>query len=406
MVGRLRERANAPTSSGTARKLFYGSVAWEVTGTSFVDGLSRCSDVVDGTRNDHTLSISHLNKGASYERLSGTDGNPSVGWYYSFSGYVPAYYRGASAPPHLPISLPAPAEAATALLARSNPSRPAVSLPVAIGELKDIPGMLRDIGNDLIRSKKVIKNYHQQVGSHYLAGLFGWAPLISDILKLTQFQESVDRRSKEFSRLYSNKGLKRRLTIAENSNTQQSNITVESMIATINCRVNTTTKGKVWGTVRWLPTSLPPGGSRSDATYRRMAQGVVLGLGARFNATDWSKTKARNDFWSDAADAWQLMPWSWMVDWFANTGDYLNAHRNTVPAMSSRINIMTTTETIATYTRLPGNDWAQGGGATLTRKDLARSQVPGAVLTANLGFLTKGQVSILGALAVQRLPRR
>lgn len=406
MVSRLREKPNGFQGSGSARRLFYGSTAWEVANQSFSDGLSRCVDVVDGTRNDHPLSIEHLNRGSSYERLSGNDGDPKVGWYYSFDDYVPAYYRNTGAPAHLSVSLPDSSTAATALLARSNPSRPTVSLPVAIAELKDVPGMLRDIGNDLLKSRKVIKNYHQQVGSHYLAGLFGWAPLISDVIKLTQFQGSVERRANEFKRLYSNGGLKRRLTLAEAENKEESQLYVESQIALISCLRVKRTKGTVWGTVRWLPTSLPPGGSRSDAVYRRMAQGVVLGLGARLDATDWRNSKARNDAWSDVADLWQLMPWSWMVDWFSNVGDYLNAHRNTVPAESSRVNIMTRIHTTDTYKRLPGNDWAQGGGAVLDRESLSRTQHSGPVLTANLGFLSRGQVSILGALAVQRLPRR
>lgn len=408
MTDRDRLVAKPNEDSGYAIRKLLNNVYSEVNHVPFSNGSSRCVDVVDGSRNDHPLLITHLNKEAKIERLNGNDGIVGSKTYRQFIDYVPEYYRGvSSAPTHLAISLPSTSQATTSLLARSNPSRPSVSLPVFIGEMKDLPGMAKDIWRDFARSKQVVKNFHQQVGSHYLMGVYGFAPLISDLIKLGQFQKTASRRANEFQRLYSNSGLKRRLLLSEATmKGAKTNITVESTHSTIVCRHQIVTTGKQWGTVRWLPTSLPPT-SRDDPKYMRMAQNVILGLGPRFNATDWKSSRARNDWWSDASDAWNLMPWSWMADWFGNMGEYLAAQRNSVPAVPTRINIMVETRSISTFTPLPSNpSWAKGGGASLSRVTKARAQGAGPDLTAGIPFLSGSQLSILGALGLQRLKRR
>ncbi len=47
---------------------------------------------------------------------------------------------------HLATSIPSVGEVATAVLARSNPSRADISVPNFLYELKDLPGMLKEIG--------------------------------------------------------------------------------------------------------------------------------------------------------------------------------------------------------------------------------------------------------------------
>lgn len=401
-MARTRKYNHAPVSAGYGVYKSGGVVIFETKGT-FTNGSSQCDDVIDGTRNDHPLVITHTNLGFKHEPCNGRSSqHPTT--YREMKNMIPEVYRSMTAPTHEVIPSLSTALASTLALSRTNPSRPEVSLPVAIAELKDLPGMLRMMGRDIIRHRSVRRNYHQKVGSWYMAGVYGIAPMISDGMKLLDFSSRVDRRSAELQRLYSKGGLKRRVTLAAGSaKSGKSTTTVESTIATIRCRAQTVTEMEQWATVRWLPTSLPRL-SANDPHYRKLARNVLLGLGQDFGRVQWQNARARNDFWSDAADAWELVPWSWLVDWFSNTGDFLNAKRNTIPAQSSRLNIMKTTRSVTTFTRTTGSStWTTGGGASLTRTTKSRTQGIGPSVSADMRFLNARQLSILGALALQRL---
>lgn len=354
-----------------------------------------CQDVIDGTRNDHPLTILSVERRKA-GRLNGTlFGNPA------YDDWIP---EGAYASDHLNLGIPHLSTMGATALARTNPNRPVVSLPLAIGELKDLPGLLKYVWKDLIRNKQVKKNFHNQVGNAYLAGIYGIAPMLSDALKLSDFTGHVDRRAKELKRLYSNGGLKRRAVLSTDSKDDSGYVYLDTITGNViwGWRKQKTV-AQTWATVRWLPTSQPPTGS-SDEKYRKMARGLVLGLSSSFSRNSLRNgTAARNDFWSDASDAWNLMPWSWMVDWFANTGDFLDAHRNTIPATSTKLNVMRQTGTDTYYTGINYPSSVQVSPTYWARTTKERIPNPGVFLAANLPFLSGRQVSILGALQIQRL---
>jgi len=142
----------------------------------------------------------------------------------------------------------------------------------------------------------------------------------------------------------------------------------------------------------------------AEGKYHQLARNIVLSLGANYGNASIGKM-ARNDFWADSSELWQLMPWSWLIDWFSNTGEFLDAHRNSVPAEPSLVNVMTTIRSVDKLVRIPGpldNPLISGGNATYTTTTKARGQ-SGAVLTADIPHLSGRQLSILGALGLQRL---
>lgn len=102
-----------------------------------------------------------------------------------------------------------------------------------------------------------------------------------------------------------------------------------------------------------------------------------------------------------ASSAWEAIPWTWLIDWFANVGEFIQAHNNTVPAAPDGISIMLTRNTTKTFTRTGGATWLSGGGATVSHITKERNK-GSATLAASLPFLTGRQASILGSLAVTR----
>jgi hypothetical protein len=228
------------------------------------------------------------------------------------------------------------------------------------------------------------------IASNYLGYEFGWKPLISDISQLLQFQSQVDRRILELNRLYSGKGLKRRLNLFDSTAVADETLTVESTLGTfIRVRKTALTRKRSWGTIRWRPTAVPA--DIGHQALGRQARRLVHGI---------------DHYGVDATQAWNAIPFSWLGDWFGNFGDWLAAHRNDVPAApTGPSNIMTLTETYEDWQRVDLFDKELKGcyGRRILRTK-ERAQSAG-TLSVSLPLATARQFSILAALNLQRKKR-
>lgn len=270
---------------------------------------------------------------------------------------------------------------ATLCAARTNPSRPEVSIPQVIGELRELPKAIYKRGSEGLSWAKT-----DTVGIR-----FGILPMISDVMKLMRFSESVTRRSKEFDRLQSGRGLKRRVKLGIGTRSQGPfEPNCEPLSGPDAFEMHKETRWEVWGTVRWKPGIVPmtaPSGSPERINEVRR---ILLGV------------SKRNDIYSYARDAWEILPWSWMADWFGNCGDYLDANRNQDVAQAEEIWIMRKGRT-----RLITSN----GSVKYVNQLVSKERFAGNIsLTVNPRPLSPGQVSILGGLALNnvrhKMPKR
>jgi len=268
---------------------------------------------------------------------------------------------------------------ATELMAKTNPGRAHIQLPVFLSELRDLPRMVRLGGN----------NFLERAASANLSIQFGWRTFVSDVLKLINFTGAVDNRVNELKRLESKGGLKRRMTLSTDVHNFTSGlILLESNAFIQQALYKESGKRRMWGTIRWSPnTGNLPGGSESQ---RSRARRLVLGLGTG----------------QQLKNLWDALPWTWLADWFTNTGDFLEASNNSVGHVSGPICIMEHTFNTRTY-QLAGysnNDYAKPEGSSWMSYESKRRYVysGGPSLTASLPFLNGRQLSILGSLAILR----
>jgi hypothetical protein len=215
-------------------------------------------------------------------------------------------------------------------------------------------------------------------------------------LDTLDFQSHVARRTAEFQRLYSKGGLRRRITLVEGKvDGPNGNLWINSTPSGINVDVFEETEYKQWGTIRWRPTAVPQ--SRDEELYTKMARRAIFGI--------QGAVTGKVDGWGLASDLWNVLPWSWMVDWFSNYGDFFNAHRNTIPVQpSGKINIMTYQKTTqrAKRTYVSGDGFAVGGEYVLVRTTQER-WLGEVGLAASVPFISDRKLSVLGALRIQRL---
>lgn len=288
-----------------------------------------------------------------------------------------------------PLGVPGGWELTT--VARTNPSRPVVTPLTLIQDFVELPSQLKLIGKLLTRPKSSMSA--KELANHHLAVKFGWLPLISDVKQLLDLQQAVLRRTAELKRLYSGTGLRRRVILNEDhqvSDQKRINQTIAAGQA-FNAYYDITVGRRTWATIHWKPTVLPPN-HPDDAAMARRARQIVLGLTPE----------------GLAKGTWDIIPWTWLLGWFSNVGDFLLAFSNTVPASHSEACLMN--EVIATGLAGPVTSvntlscdiyWSRDLLYTSKTRLVSGSIVPG----FSLPFIGNDRLSILGSLFVQRFLR-
>lgn len=323
-----------------------------------------CDDVTGSAGQDHSLLI---NKWVSAVA-------PLNGWLPSSTASSRAFYTSwyptASkvSPSHLALPALSAFDAAS-FLAKVNPGRHQVETLENLVDFKDLPKLLKLSGDTILK----------RGAGAYLTWEFGWKPLISDVKKILDFTGRVNKKVAELHKLYESGGVHRRRNVSSDSASSTSNRTLETINAkSVTTKLQIDTTRTRWATTRFVPTSLPP---KDDSDYRRKAIQIIFGLDV------------------SPATVWEALPWSWLVDWFSNVGDYLVQYNNVCPVRATSPCLMTMTRSKYTETRTDSFNEVSGGQRLLVYETKVRSIVA-PTLEASIPFLTGRQLSILGALFI------
>lgn len=268
-------------------------------------------------------------------------------------------------------------------LANANPNTPVIDLPVSILELRELPDLLRDAGSIALNTRR--KARAKASAKANLAAQFGVAPIVLDLLTLLNFAEKVAQREAYLARLNSaepiriKRGLGKQIWDATfDLSTQPPGITIT--------RMNYRTTSTYWFTMRAHLSTLI-----SQRDIQTLAFKAALGTQPIVSASS----------------VWELLPWSWLVDWCSDLGDILAAYRTGLPFVWSNLNIMCSTEyqmaasfpsKISTMSVEPSNP--HGTAVHKTRTPVAAVwPYP----TWRIPYLSARQWSILTSLAILRL---
>jgi hypothetical protein len=287
--------------------------------------------------------------------------------------------------------LPAPSGWTLDLVAGTNPNKPVISPLMLLQDLVQLPKMIRDLGRLVTKPKRLMTP--QETASYYLGAQFGWLPLFEDVRKLFDLQAHIEKKINELYKLQSGRGLRRRLKMGDDTQNAKG-IEVWPLYGPsnfVNFNYDVTVKRRRWATIKWKPSSLP---SRrlNDAEISSRARRIVLGL----------------TYAGMLQGAWELIPWTWVINWFTNVSKFAIANANTVPVVSSDMCFMSESKRI--YIARPIT--SQGAKDSTLRATGAftattKTRIVSSVVTAgfNVPFLDTFRLSILGALFTQRLKR-
>lgn len=317
----------------------------------------------------------------------GPVGSTSINWAKCVD-YVPGSLQnwnpGHSSFPTRPLA----SDDMTKLIARTNPSRPDITPPNLIQDLVEIPKQLKDAGRLMNKHVKLVDA--KDIANQNLAVQFGWLPLIQDALDVLHLGKHIQNRLDEIHRLKSAGGLKRRIRLGNwGGESVVKNTTFSSVYVLFSGDIYSQSVSERWGTVRWLPLYddipiiLP-----DDRKNLLRAFSVASGLTPEGMTTG----------------LWDLMPWSWLVDWFGGVGDHLLKYSNTIPAYPSEACVMTRTFTKSKVHLYTNNVYIVGGDGSMTYETLERYVGSGTV-HAHWPNISVKRLSVLGSLFIQRFKK-
>lgn len=334
-------------------------------------------------------------------------------------------YIGASVPP--PPSVPSYSTQQSNLSGsfatgwkRTRPGNPQAGLGQFLVELRDLPKVpLRGFLKQFSRLMKRAGSFHRiplvllrdlsafrELGSEYLNVEFGWRPFVNDLQQMYNLWKTIDRQMAQIIR-ENGKTIHRKTTLEDDTSTSQTGFS------------NATPFTNVAG----APPAIMPGATQYSLVTRTYTR-VWYSAAYRYWIPDVSSS-----LWDARARAalfgvlptpellWNVLPWSWLVDWFSNVGDVVsNLSPNAVDNLvASYAFVMKHTivegfaqASVFAAAPAPGSIYHYGGfdGAFWSRrKTEVKVRVGGDNpfgLGVTVGDLSNRQLGILAALGISR----
>jgi hypothetical protein len=239
--------------------------------------------------------------------------------------------------------------AAWTILSKANPSAPDYSIPQFVAEMKDIPSMMKNWYKLFLPRAKPARGWYggkapkhwrtlmsrvpEIIASGHLTWRWAIAPFVDDVRRMLDFHALVSKRVRLLESLRNGKTIRRRVKLGER---QATNIESYGLLHSNGCiirgrRVVDFTE-KLWGSVSY-----------------KLAAGVVLPksndqlAGFAANLVEGLTT------YEAFSTAWELMPWSWLIDWFTGIGTVITASNNAIGLTPSSPCLMRTATSFARY---------------------------------------------------------
>lgn len=331
---------------------------------------------------------------------------------------------------------------------RSSPNKTMISLPSFVAELKDFPDMVRLFHQPRLAAlitgkvKRALKGFtvgdflrlpmgrdgsraagvRQVVIPRSLRGLkdaitgvpsegtrlagesnlwwrFGLAPLLSDLSAMDEFWWAVFRRFKLLRWLAMKGSYRKHVSLGHGETTLPLvKATLESECASLKGHYEENWRWRRWVSIQW---TVDPGFTLPNTTVAQieLARQSLLGM----DVVGWAEA------------AWEITPWSFLVDWFYNVGEQISACRNTIPVHVKSACFMQTTTARRVYritSAVPS--WlsiyypagSYEGGSTYKYRQPILGWVAQLPALPTLACLTEGQWGILGSLAATKHLRK
>ena len=401
----------------------YQNIPVNATTTRSVQNGARgtCTDIVGNPTGVNELDLSK--RFCAFPGLDGVKVDPLSGNIVRIMSNFPLGYHLDSPDPRSAFPALTSIEKnnlSWSLLAKANPSAPDISVPTFIFELKDIPSLMKSwyqIFATVPGRRRLLRRFAPtSEAQEYFARLLArtpellasghltwrWAirPFIKDLFTLISFIDVTQSRVRMLKKLQTDRSIRRRVAIRKDSR----QIITDRILHSEGILIRGTTTDlfteELWGTVKYQllnPPEIPLDHLllKDDAQIRSLATRLKYGI------TSFELLSA----------TWELMPWSWLVDWFTGLGTVIAATNNTLGLFQKNACLMRHT---MCHTRISINDslsegWARPNQAYSTsyeRKERFPASTVLPFAPSYLPLLTRKAGLILGSLYILKVRPR
>lgn len=305
------------------------------------------------------------------------------------------------------------AGAYTTARARTSPLKPVASAGQFLIELRE-PPMFPGFGslmnwqgslNPAKAAKAELKKF-RNLGSEYLNSVFGWAPFVRDLQGMYNLMQSIDKRMSQIVK-DNNRGIRRRMELVNENSTTESAFAVYSFPF-----VNVNGAAPNW------PTGFTSYSVRTTITRRQWFSARYRYHIQDVNSWQWD-LRARAALFGVLPTPellWEVLPWSWMIDWFSNMGDVCkNLSQNSIANLTTDYSFLMESKTVrrvghVTTTWDPrhvGPDqWDGGGFSTESIEETSYKLRQGGGnpfgFDVSYGSLSNYQKGVVAALGISR----
>lgn len=271
-------------------------------------------------------------------------------------------------------SVPSDGELAFKVLERTNPSVPVVDVPAMIGEfaLGNIPLNIRSKGISIIRKIANVNLKYQ----------FEIKPLVSDLLKCLQLMDDVQGRMKTLNTLHTKGKLRKAAKVYKKGRKYSRWVSMNSDFGVgISGEELIQDQVDIWGYTTWyLDDPLSMVGMDPFDLASRLVSGAYLNFDT----------------------VWELIPWSWFVDWFTNVGSILNATRNELGCTPGLVYLCEHRKSELKSGKVSISPHGVTMSPYHSVRETKERRLATPYFSASLPFLNDKQVSILGSIAISR----
>lgn len=271
------------------------------------------------------------------------------------------------------------------------PLRPAVYSLTNLLEFRDIPRMLKHAGDVFhhLRKDPLKLASGKQIANATLAYQFGWAPLFQDLMKVMDFGKYVDKRHKLLTALANGETVRRRANFGSISASSKGDnaYPFSGYGYLISCKWSSVMRTEAWGTTRW-----------------KLADKNMIG-----KRPTW--LQAANSLYGITpgeipVQIWKALPWTWMIDWFADISNSLELSKNLLQYDLQSVCLMWKTTVTDSFPIVRGsgrNVWGPMNAryTRLNRKVLSPSSA--SMIHITVPHLDPYKLSVLGSLGILKL---
>ncbi len=254
------------------------------------------------------------------------------------------YYKGYMSIQPYNASQPAPTNLSgwgAKAYARAIPTHPIYQLGVSIGELKDLPGLVRQLQHVWSALRKTpdayarafksvadflnaAKNIPKDSADLHLGAAFGVAPMLQDLFFLLEMREKLKQKIR-WLRSHNGKTVHRKFNMRS---LDWSEAIPQSLprVSTVNPGLNTACYAPGYGTVQNFDVNHS---YKSLIWFAGRFQFHVPELDVMGDGPLWGLKLHLLGLAPDISILYKLIPWTWLIDWFSSVGSILsNLYQN------------------------------------------------------------------------------